>query len=135
MNQKELTTDELLEEATARPWVAELSHIVAKDSDGYCLNDFNSIAKVFGPDLKANAELICRAVNSFEAMYAVCAGLVAKYEEAAEKHAIREGVLAMADNVPYSETAVLPESALVKAARAALALADAKQPSPQLIST
>lgn len=136
-----------MSKATARPW----SHAEGYKSDGHSDDELKgyrtrdihgariekfgktlcgyALAKVrfdqVGEEMAdANAELIVRAVNSFAAMREVCQTLIDKYEAAAEKHAVREGVLAMADGLPYSETAVLPESPLVQAARKALALAN-----------
>lgn len=37
-------------------------HVVARNEDGYPLNESNSIAKFFGPDAMANAQL-CAAVR------------------------------------------------------------------------
>lgn len=131
-----MSTEELLQRTSKPPFRIERGiladkgqlFIVADESGNKYKQNICRLGYAYtkeGDDAREfNAELICRAVGSFEAMREVCCELIRKYETAAEEHAVREGVLAMADGLPYGETAVLPESPLVQLARKALALAN-----------
>jgi hypothetical protein len=69
-----------MDKATPRPWATNDRRVESQHNHGWA-NDGWIIAQCEGPDAEANAALIVRAVNSFDAMLEALSDLRATSEK------------------------------------------------------
>jgi hypothetical protein len=99
-----MTTSELLERASARHWYVTGSHVqsAVRDENNYiCEAEGDTVEQA-----QANAELIVRAVNSFEVMREALANILADCERAEETLSVASADFAVTHAISYAREAL-----------------------------